>query len=196
MSVTFATKCWGGDYHKFLSGAFERKKSAIGYLFDKEYLVVNNGIPEGISFPFNTVDAFNAPSVLNVYARGEVAAVFAAKTDYICFVQGDAITEGGDWVTPALKILENELDVFLVSPASEVNTWHNVDGYDHYCSDQAFIARVSDLQEPVTYSVEGIDTDYPSYGGDSFEHMIGKYLKATGKKRKILEEFYVHHPAY
>ncbi len=84
----------------------------------------------------------------------------------------------------------------VVSPLSEVNTWHDADDYDHYMSDQAFVVRVKDFLNPEVYHVPGTDPDYPDYGGNSFEHMVGKYLKKTGKKRKILTDFWVNHPSY
>jgi hypothetical protein len=114
----------------------------------------------------------------------------ACETEYLTFIQGDCLTTGGDWITPAINVLENEPDVLLVSPLSEVNTWGE---YDLYCSDQAFLCRTKDLQNPEVYSYRTIDPDYPSYGGLSFEHLVGNYMKATGKKRKILNRFWIYH---
>lgn len=194
MTVTFATKCWGGDYYKFLLGAYERKLEALEYIFDEDYLVVNNGVPEDTSFQFDTVMV--GKSLYNHYASGEIKALQAASTDYLCFVQGDCLTSGGNWIDTGIEVLQSEPEVLIVSPASEVNTWHDHNGYDHYCSDQAFVVRVADFMNPEVYQVPGVDPDYPDYGGNSFEAMVGRYLKYTGKKRKILTDFYVHHPAY
>ena len=210
MSVTFATKTWGGDYKKFLGGAFERKINSINYPFDEKILVVNNGVPEEVYFKQSYV---NAPALQKEilrffdlteedfegginYALGELAGIWLCNGIYGCWVQGDVLTTGGDWVTPSITVLENEPDVLLVSPFSEVNTWHDKDGYDQECSDQAFVFRVSDLRRADIYQIPGRDENYPLYGGNSFEHMIGNYLKATGKKRKILKSFYVLHPTY
>lgn len=206
MSIAFATKTWGGDYQKFLSGAFERKIEATSYPFDGAILVKNNGVPEDVNFSFPKFTQDAIPILGNIYCMGERSAVIFSETfEYLCYVQGDCLTMGilgskpggsGDWITPGITILEAESDVMVVSPASDVNTWHDKDGYDHYMSDQAWLVRVKDFLNPEVYQVEGIDPDYPSYGGNSFEHMVGKYLKKTGKKRKILNDFYILHPAY
>lgn len=188
--VMFATKAWSKDYQKFLSGALERKVAAIGYPFDNQVLILNNGVPEGI-------EGIRAKQTGNVYGDGELAAVEAAKDyDYLCFVEGDCLTTGGDWVTPAIKILEHNPRVAVVSPASDVNTWHDERGNDHYMSDHAWIVRVKEFSNPEIYKYPGVDPDYPDYGGNSFEHMVGKYLKATGRYRRILTDFYISHPAY
>jgi len=204
-TVTFASKCWGGDYKKFLAGAFERKRDAIEYSFSHQVLLINNGVPEDIDFGSISTIRVN-PEVsqtifrvnnANHYATGELSAIFASGFDsYLCYIQGDCITQGGDWVTPGIAILESEPDVMVISPHSEVNTWHDKDGYDHYMSDQAWLVRVSDFLKPEVYQVEGTDPDYPSYALDSFEALVGRYLKSSGKKRKILSDFYVQHPTY
>lgn len=199
VTVCFATKTWGGDYKKMLAGAFDTKWQAINYPFDGRLIVMNNGVPPEIYGQFQTLAMVILAmepdgSVGNVYAVGEKAALASATDfDYLCYVQGDCQTDGGDWVTSAIKILESEPDVLVVSPASDVNTWHDQDGYDYYMSDQAFVVRTKDFRNPEVYQVKGTDPDYPSYGGDSFEAMVGKYLKATGKKRKILSEFWCFH---
>lgn len=201
MTVTFATKCWEKDWKQMLAGGFDRKVATIGYKFTDKFVVINNGVPEGIKFtPFAAVDVNDDElkeifglTEINHYASGELTAIDEAVTEYLCYVQGDCLTEGGDWVTPGVKVLESEPNVMVVSPGSEVNTWHDKDGYDHYMSDQAWLVRVKDFRTPDVYQVEGVDPDYPSYGGNSFEHMVGKYLKQSGRTRKILPEFWTIH---
>lgn len=213
--VLFATKCYAKDWHKFLRGDFQLKVDSIGYPFDGKVLMLNNGVPEDAVLPLTEACGFtlDVEAMLPYlyehfgvtdthfnggkwYAVAEMgAALFAAKEgyDYLCYVQGDCVTMNGDWVTQAIRTLEREPDVLLVSPRSDVNTWHDKHGYDHYCSDQAFVARAGELATPEVYHIEGTDPDYPNYGGNSFEAMVGKYLKATGKKRKIYENFWTIH---
>ena len=210
MSVTFASKCWKNDYIKLIYGGFKRKEEAIGYPFEKSIHIYNNGVPGYLANGYHVADmdvkvlhsfGLKKKKLLGlgkgyIYAVGELSALYLCDTEYLCYVQGDCITQGGDWVTPGIKILEEEPDTMVVSPLSEVNTWHDENGYDHYMSDQAWLVRVKDFKDPLVYSIRGIDDDYPEYGGDSFEHKVGKYLKWSGKKRKILEEFYTQHPGY
>lgn len=186
-----------------------------GYNFDREILILNNtSNPDSVSdaleefateevyYALDLAHKFSGINYKLEYALGEMVAIYVVGadpescTDYLCYVQGDCITDGGDWVTPGIAILESESDVMIVSPASEVNTWHDKEGYDHYMSDQAWLVRVNDFANPEIYKVGGIDPDYPDYGGNSFEHMVGKYLKKSGKKRKILKDFYTFHPTY
>lgn len=215
MRVLFASKCYGRDYLGFLKGMFELKVDAIGYPFESKVLMLNNGIPEEMKTAltatagftldveamlpyiyehFNLSDeSFGEGKWYSVAELGAILFAYKEGYDYLCYVQGDCITQNGDWVTPGIAILEENPKVMVVSPASEVNTWHGDDGYDHYMSDQAWLGRVADLADPQVYHVEGVDGDYPSYGGNSFEHMVGKYLKQSGKMRQILPQYWTYH---
>lgn len=197
MKVLFATKTYGGDWKSMVAGGFKRKLEAVNYPFDSTMLVFNNGISieTGNMIKYLADLTPKVTKFANPYLDGELLAVMSAKGfDYLCFVQGDCITTGGDWITPGIKVLENQPRTAVVSPASEVNTWHNDKGLDHYMSDQAFLVRVSEFSNPNIYEYPGVDPDYPSYGKDSFEHRVGKYLKATGRYRRILSDFWVNHP--
>lgn len=194
--VLFTSKTWGGDWQRILSGGFNRKWQSIGYPFDNIMLIMNNGIPEEGILALAELTPLVIPATPfsgNVYADAERTAVTIAQDfDYVVFVQGDCQTEG-DWVTPGIEILENEPNVMVVSPGSEVNTWHDKDGYDHYMSDQAFLVRPQDFLRPTIFKDYPQDPDYPSYGGNSFEHMVGSYLKESGRTRKIVAEGWCYH---
>lgn len=184
-----------------LAGAFDRKAESCQYPFTDKLLVVNNGVSaEGASaladaFPF----VWFVERYINPYVDGELAAIDAADIyDYLCFVQGDCLIDPPyDWVTPGIKILEENPEISVVSPASAVNTWHDKNGLDRYCSDQSWLVRVEEFQggDVFTHWKEH-DPDYPSYAPRSFESLVGAYLKATGKYRKIIEEAWCQHPAY
>lgn len=185
--VLFATKCWSGDWAKMLAGGFDDKWKTIGYPFDDKVLILNNGVPEG-------VEGFRAKQTGNVYADGEKGAIEAAKGyDYLCFVQGDCITQGGDWVTTGIDYLEHWPSISVVSPRSEVNTWDDKKGLDRYMSDQAWLVRVSEFSNQDIYQYPGVDPDYPDYAPNSFEHQVGRYLKSTNRYRKILDGFWTVH---
>lgn len=215
--VLFATKCWQGDWQRVLGG-FEAKVRAIGYPFESTLAVINNADdPDSVRDAFEGVadrvvvaesslpwiygqaglsrESFVTPGGDGYpYAIGELAAVLhAASYDYLCYVQGDALARG-DWVTPGIKVLEDEPGVMVVSPASDVNTWHDAAGYDRYMSDHAWLVRPWEFQDKAVYAVPGADPDYPAYGGNSFEAMVGRYLKATGRTRKVLTRFRSLHP--
>lgn len=224
MSVSFWTKTWGKDYPQMLSTGYEKKWQSIGYEFDVLGIAINNKVPEGIADGFlGRADIIlDVPkmeqAVLDyfylkeedfkggmVYSIAELACIRACDTDYLCYVQGDCLTMGmlggkpggsGDWVTEGIEILEENPEIMVVSPASDVNTWHTEFGLDQEFSDQAWLVRTKDFQNDAIYKVPGTDPNYPEYGGNSFEHMVGKYLKESGHFRKILKNFYAIHPAY
>lgn len=212
--VLFATKCYGKDYLPFLSSAFTHKYKSIGYPFDGTVLMLNNGIPEDMKWALTGANGFTLdvePALPIVYEHfgltdesfeggkwysvAELTALFYAQEegyDYLCWVQGDCLAQD-DWVEEGIEILESNPDIAVVSPWSDVNTWHDNDGLDHYMSDQAFLVRVKEFAQKDVYHYPGTDSDYPSYGGNSFEHMVGKYLKATKRFRKILINYWCTH---
>lgn len=204
--VLFSSKCWGGDWHKFLSGAFERKWKAIGHDFDDKWLLVNNSVPDNVRFEAKTINVakqskealkyFKFPNA-NIYSVAELTALYLAKDfDYLCWVQGDCLTEGGDWVTPAIKILKENQDISVVSPLSQVNTWHDDNGLDQMFSDQGFVVRVKEFRKPIFNYLRPILNEFPKHGGESFERRSARYLHNNNKYRKVLNEFYLHHEAY
>jgi len=209
--IIFATKCWGKDYHKFLQQEFQNKKPSFN--FDKNWLLINNRVPivkfncgadfyikvdkyankalkffnlEKNSFRYNGYDGY-------VYSIAELVLLYLVPSiGYLCYIQGD-VQVRGDWITPAIKILENEPNVSVVSPLSAVNTWHNKNGYDYFFSDQAFVIRIPEFKQQIYFYKEPILDQYPFYAGNPFERMIGRYLHNTKRKRKILKEFYAYH---
>ena len=210
-SSLFATKTWKGDYFHFLQSAFEDKWKDCKYDFDDKWLMINNGVPKdtlkGIEvaplvdevldffklkrddFKDNGYDGF-------YYSIAELTAIYLAKDfDYLCWIQGDCrLSKPYDWVTPGIESLKKE-DISVVAPFSEVNTWHDKDGLDHFFSDQAFLIKVDEFRKPI-YGIKGYMKEYPIYGGNYFEMMVGKYLHKENKYRKIITEAYYDHEVY
>jgi len=203
-SVTFATKTWKEDYTLFLADEFEKKFSF--YDFDEKYLMINNGVPDGAKFPAKTHKVQDTMTeVLKYfdlddgsftengnnglwYSIAELTAIYFCKTKYFCYVQGDCTAD--DFVTRGLGILEKEKQISVVSPYSEVNTYGEM---DMMFSDQAFLVRTDEFKKKI-YNFTSPDLDnYPEYGGNSFEKMVGRYLHNSGQRRFILYENYVHH---
>lgn len=201
-----------------LAGGFDRKVEACNYPFDDKMIILNNAeypdriidqleeLTENATYAQDLKHAIARDFKVhdpNVYALSELVAIWIARSDpetdwhdYLVYVQGDCITQG-DWIKKGIKILEENPDVSVVSPASEVNTWHDpVTKKDHYMSDQAWLVRVEEFRNPEVYQYSlkmPQDPDYPDYGGNSFEHMVGQYLKATGKYRYIVEDAWTIH---
>lgn len=211
--VLFATKCYEKDYHKFLSGAFERKLESCCYPFTDQWLMLNNGVPDDVEFTPKTVnvlehqadaldffdltrDDFKASQGNGYwYSIAELVTIYLAEEfDYLCWVQGDClISPSKDWISEGIQILESDQSISIVSPGSEVNTYGEI---DQECSDQAFLIRVSEFRKPIYSWIEPEQPNYPSYGGESFEFKVGQYLKNNGKGRRILFESNLLHPQY
>jgi hypothetical protein len=213
MKVLFATKCWGGDYTKFLSGTFKRKIPR--YPFTECWLFLNNAVPSKAFRGFSAdkiieVDDY-AERTLNffkldkkdfnggyVYSIAELVCLYLAKSfDYLCWIQGDCLMEDSvGFVGKSIKVLEKKPHISIVSPRSEVNTWHNDLGLDQFCSDQGFVVRIKEFRQPIyNYKMPTLN-QYPSHGGNSFERLVGRYLRNNNKFRRILNEYYLFHPAY
>ena len=207
VDITFASKTSYKDYVKFLAGAFDRKVTGD---FDDKYLMINNGVPDNVKFPMKTyrVDEI-ITQVLNhfgldegsftenghngyYYSVAELCAIYLCKTKYLAYVQSDCITDG-DWVKDGIEILEKEKQISVISPYSEVNTYGEL---DYMFSDQAFLIRADEFNKPIYSFTEPELNNYPDYGGNSFEKMVGRYLHNSGKRRMILYEHYCHHEAY
>jgi hypothetical protein len=203
--VVFATKCYYKDYYKFLQSYFDDKWKGCKYDFDDKWLILNNGIPEGTKFPCKTfavsdcekevLDFFKLKRddfLLNghdgyKYSIAELTAIYLAKDfKYLCYIQSDCEMIPYNWITQGIKELETHS---VVSPYSRVNTWGET---DHFFSDQAFLIKVAEFRKPI-YSIPGYMKEYPIYGGNYFEMMVGKYLHKTGKTRKIIKEAWYEH---
>lgn len=217
--VIFSTKCWGGDYQKFLAGAYQRKLDAINpYEPLQKWLIFNNvsdsvtaetfvGCGADLSLNAETFwgetlsyfdlkeEDFGSGVPYSISELVELAICKQANFDYLIHYSSDSLSNNGDWITPAIEILKKEKDVIVVSPKSEVNTWHDKNGYDHFFSDQCFLLDVKKVPKDFSKYGEPLK-EYPKHGGMSFEHMLGKFMHAKGLKRKILEDFWYDHPAY
>ncbi len=217
MTVAFATKTWGGDFQEFLKGAFEKKLASAPYPFDKTFLFLNNGIPaQAIDDLFGhaqstvivkdvaqgVMDHFKVTEEMFKggyhYSIAELTAIlYAVPCDYLCYIQGDCLGDGSDWVTEGIQILEDNPSVAVVSPGSDCNTWHDpIKKRDYFFSDQAFLIRVGEFNQPIYKFIEPDLPEYPSHGGDSFERLVGRYLHRRRRYRQIVEESWITHPAY
>lgn len=211
MKTLFATKVWEKDWQPMVAFGFDNKLASCDFPFTSTMLVVNNGVPsleplQGLADYLYSVDQ-HAAEVLEFfklkpedfqggynYSIAELMAIYFAKDfDYLCYVQGDSITKES-WVQFGIDTLEDHPDVSVVSPASDCNTWHNpITKKDQFFSDQGFLVRVNEFRKPI-YSEPGVIADYPPHGGNSFEHMVAKYLRKANKYRYIEEAAWLIHP--
>lgn len=208
MNVTFATKCWEKDWFSLASGGAQARADSCGFPFFQKVLAVNNvsdygavafSRPYGWEMPSASADTCAKYGAVPedtgyVYASGEFAALDAARGDFFCFVQGDCFPDA--FVEDALKVLNEEPDVLIVSPRSECNTWHGRDGYDLFASDHAFVGRTEELRGLDWEAFRTADIpEFPDHGGFSFEYRLAAAMRKAGKRRKILPGHWVEHQA-
>ncbi len=219
MNVTFSTKTWQGDYKKILlEGGYDRKWQPMGYNFDHKWLVVNNiddpmpgdiftktnaAIIPAEGFAVDTLDFFG----LNErsfgkgywYSIAELVELFLAdKADYLCHFASDVVMyDEGDWITPAIEIMETDKNILAVSPRCRLPDQPPRDpsGLTHYFSDHCYLIPVAPWRRRI-YEETGWLKGYPDYGDNSFEHMAGKYLHASGHQRLLLDDYTYTHPAW
>jgi hypothetical protein len=130
------------------------------------------------------------------YSVAELMAIYLAKDfDYLCWVQGDCMPTTQGWVSEGIHILEQNPLVSVVSPFSEVNTWHDGASQDQFFSDQAFLIRTAEFRQPIYSGGEDI-LEYPPHGGDSFEKKVAQYLRKAETYRQILPHHWYTHPSY
>lgn len=209
MSVSFFTKTWEGDFARMLAGGFQKKWQACGYDFDEVNILLNNQVAR-MAFPgadksicvadleSEVRSRYGNPDFKggDVYSLAELVACHLCDTEYLCYVQGDCLPARGDWVTPAIEILESFPEIAVVSPSSDVNTWHDAEGLDRFFSDQAWLVRAKDFKDPHLMDGGPDIPEYPPHGGDSFEKKVAQWLRKNGKYRKILTNHRYEHPAY
>jgi len=209
LDITFATKTSKKDWTRFLAGAFERKSDF--YPFKHKILYLNNEVPQDIVWPYETYDVIaHMDEILDFFElknhdfRGglwfsiaELAAIYNCKTKYLCYVQSDTLlTADNHFVDKAIQILQDNPNIAVVSPLSEVNTWHDKEGLDHFFSDQLWVVRTDEFRKAIYNYKTPVLNEYPSYGGANFERLVGRYLHRTKRYRKIIEESWYEHPTW
>lgn len=194
--ITYATKCWSGDYDKVWS-----------YHPNADLVVGNNMSPDEIKKARKIYkDKFVYAGEGHAYTLGERFAVDNIPTGYILWYAGDVTPPKEDWTKVAIKLLDKYP---IVSPFMQEN-WENVVGTatreqyggfeltdfgyeDHFFSDHAYFAKVSTMKN-IDYELDHpIKTRYPSHGENSFERRVAQWLSVTGNKRAVLKDFRYRH---
>ena len=216
MKILFSTKTWEGDWKKILSGGFERKLEACDFAFNETLLVVNNtkqprdlfdDVADNVLFVEDeakkTLDffglqeaSFKGGYVYSIAELAELRYAHAEGFDYLVHYSSDALSVKGDWISEGIKILEEQRDVWVVSPYSDVNEWHDETNRDQMFSDQCYLVRPKDfILEDYTLTDPELP-EYPAHGGDSFERKMARILHKNKKYRYILTDYRYEHPAF
>lgn len=184
--ILYATKTWRGEFN-----------SVLGYHPKADLIIGNN-----LGFRFVDIGKTKDP----YYAPEFEAVRQAGGYEYILWYASDVVPPRGDWIKPALKLLENYP---IVSPFWSEDYSAYVDlakreakagfeetefGFvDHAFSDHAYIAKVRTMWN-IDYNVDHPIKDlFPEHGGNSFERRVSQWLAATQQKRAVLKGYQYRH---
>lgn len=224
MTVDFATFCFAGDAHRLHApGHLERQVLSNGYDF-KQIIIVYQALqpadyklPE-MNYPIRQVSFYNIEGQLRSlgidtdkpqyqsptdkhhawqgHVVNHLVAASVSRADYIVFADSDCwiVKQPNSWVDLAIRILEQDPSVFIVSPNDG-----EPERKTQVISQQMFMARTIDFRN--------IDWNQPGYSGNPRDypelpeyHAMGEgrmhhYCVATGRYRYVLppEYRYWHH---
>jgi len=215
VTVLFTSKTWGGDFYKFLQGAFDKKWLSCDYPFSAKWLLLNNKIPKLAYDEFRVEQIIDVEKYTDIvlkffklkkedfkggyyYSICELTEIYLAdRFDYLVHFASDVtMSKDGNWVEKGIKILKENPHISVVSPASTENTYHDENGLDQMFSDHCYLIKVSEFRKPIYLDKEPVLDNYPKYAGNTFEKMVGRYLHNNKKYRRILDEFKTEHPSW
>lgn len=128
-----------------------------------------------------------------VYSICELVGVHLARTPYLVHFAGDCLmADRGSWIEQGIALLTERPEVAVVNPvwnrrygevqdgatATDEHWWYG-DGF----SDQCYLVRPADFDQPI-YGFTHPDSDrYPEYGGELFEKRVDSWMRHTGRIR-------------
>lgn len=127
-------------------------------------------------------------------ARAPLAAILAAKGDYLLYLTGDAgLQSPCSWIAPSLRWMEKDPTIFVANPVwngsyrearreSYRKTWNFYRAKKGF-SDQMFLVRTKEVQQPIYGYIDPQSGHYPR--GDVFEKRLFSYMKREQKERII-----------
>jgi len=210
--VLFSTNCYKKDHKYLVQGGFEYKYLLCDYHFDEKIIITNkvkgfgkeNNIDRNI-YSEKTLFHFELPTDCFVdkktgidgyiYSIDSLIELFLAKDfDYICHFCGDVeLYKKADWITEGIKKIEGgcfgarpKLPRYDLQAESEQKLTET-----DIFSDHVYLISVRKILEdlPKIFSLtQPTCTDiHPSYGGESFERKMTRYLQATYQKLAIIQ---------
>ena len=222
--VDFATFCYAGDAHRLHEpGQLQLQVESNGYNFNRVIIVYQLCNPDDYEFPYcsysinqvviGDIDVILKSSGIDLnreqyqsptdkhhtwrqHVVNHLMAVNVSRSDYIVFADNDCwmIKQPDSWVKRGIEILEQDPDVFIVSPNDG-----EPERKTQVISQQMFMARTDEFRQ-ADFNQLGWDGDVtklsemPEYAG-MMEGRIHFHCVASGKYRYVLppEYRYFHH---
>jgi hypothetical protein len=142
------------------------------------------------------------------YTDWALVAIHSCKTDYLIHSDADVyLLEPHDWVTPAIRRLAEQRDALIANPLWNPDRFslgkirgENFAEDDNFFvgygfSDQLFLARTADLQQPIYDYTHPMSLRYPlSHIAPIFEQRLDSYMRRAQKTRLTYKHAGYSHP--
>ncbi|NDV78524.1 hypothetical protein [Dysgonomonas sp. 511] len=128
------------------------------------------------------------------YSIAELVSIYLCKTDFLLHFSSDTcITkDNNNWVKNTLAIMNRNEEYFVANPVwngcieeaqseSFDETESNFIGFGF--SDQCYLVRTKDFQNPIYNESNIASARYPEYGGELFEKRVDAYMRNHNLKR-------------
>ena len=219
-TVDFATFCYAGDAHRLHApGQLKRQVESNGYPFNRVIVVYQNCSPIAYGYLYCNYSTYQVaiPNIDNIlkgfgidlsrdqyqsptdkhhtWRQHVVNHLMAAKmsqSDYIVFADNDCwmIKQPDSWVKRGIEILEQNPDVFVVSPNDG-----ELERKTQVMSQQMFMTRTDEFRQ-ADFNQPGWDGNPHVEGGplpeywSMLEGRIALYCKHVNKYRYVLPPEY------
>lgn len=223
--VVYSTNCYEKDF-EFADEDFEYRIALNKYDFTETWIIVlNTKDPQDIALRFEyradkviianqVVDKalkffdLDRNSFKDEYADGykySIASLIelymARDFDYICHFTSDvSLHTSSDWITPGIKSIINGASAARPGyPRYETSkTEEEKKPKTNIFSDHAYLIPVKEFLDKSIYHLTSpkVEKIHPSYGGESFERKITRYLMANNKYEEIIPNSEIIHPCY
>jgi hypothetical protein len=133
-----------------------------------------------------------SPDWLIYNALGPLTAIAECQSEYLLYLTGDVrLDRPIDWIRPSLRWMEKDLTIKVANPTwnekykeakkeSYKTTWNFYRARDGF-SDQLFLVRAADFQQPIYGEIRPDSHHYPR--GDVFEKRVFSYMKNRNWER-------------
>lgn len=142
------------------------------------------------------------------YSDCAFVALHLCATDYVLYWDADVhMLEPHDWVTPSIERLANQPDALIANPLWSPDRFslekiraENFEEDESFFkgygfSDQLFLARTADLQQPIYDYTHPLSLRYPlSHIAPIFEQRLDSYMRRAHKTRLTYKHAGYSHP--
>jgi hypothetical protein len=137
------------------------------------------------------------------YSSSELIGLVLAETEYLVHLASDVEVDDWTWLKLGIRVLASNHNVAVVNPvwndlteeARAESIYTDEDFFYGYgFSDQCYLVRVADFQQPIYNTLLPAESRFPGYGGDSFEKRVDAWMRKNHKLRATCQHSSYRHP--